>query len=50
MRIFISGEEKAAERKKLEEGTERGCEAQEEMGKRQLASDIGRCWQIYPEP
>lgn len=38
------------ERKKLEEGKERRCEAQEEMGKRQLASDARRCWQVYPEP
>lgn len=53
MRIFIGGEERAAEREKSEkkkkEREERGCEAQEETGRDQLALDI-RCWQITAEP
>lgn len=54
MRIFIGGEERAAEREKSEKKKkkkreERGCEAQEETGRDQLALDI-RCWQITAEP
>lgn len=49
MRIFIGGEERATEREKSEEREERGCEAQEETGRNQLALDI-RCWQITAEP
>lgn len=35
--------------KKKKEREERGCEAQEETGRDQLALDI-RCWQITAEP
>lgn len=36
-------------KKKKREREERGCEAQEETGRDQLALDI-RCWQITAEP
>lgn len=36
-------------KKKKKEREERGCEAQEETGRDQLALDI-RCWQITAEP
>lgn len=36
-------------RKKKKKREERGCEAQEETGRDQLALDI-RCWQITAEP
>lgn len=49
LRIFTGREEGAAERGKSEEGEERGCEAQEETGKGQLALDIRKCWQIPTE-
>lgn len=36
-------------KKKKKKREERGCEAQEETGRDQLALDI-RCWQITAEP